>query len=236
MDLRFFRVFSTELLKLATEVLDSDIRARLAEKKGKEYLEGGKLPSNSAEEQDSQIKIAYRLADPTANPGASFDLFKRRKKKGKQSDPERHAETYKKVMDTGATAAAGGFLGNRLVRTGYDISNKIRPYAPTTEQFLEGGKIVHKMPFPAEGMPKVQWRNMPGGAHVLSTALGAGLALADMHYRRRAGLHKDEPQKKLAFASPATELAAGQRRQSVLKVPHAGHKPAVPGLTGRAMP
>lgn len=235
MDLRFFRVFSTELLKLAVEIQDPDIRRALAEKKGKEYLVGGQLPSNAPNEQDSQIKIGWRVgaSDPDVNPVSTFDSFGPRKSKKERAD------TYKKVMDTAATGVGGAFLGNRITGMGYNISN-LKPFLPRTETMLEGGKLVEKA---LEGAPKLKWREMPAKMHAVSALAGAGLALADRAYRRRSGLQQDKVdqsasgQAKLAFTSPAEELSsASHRGKTVQKITRVGHKPAVPGLTGRLMP
>ena len=46
MNLLAYRAFATELLKIAVDLRDSDIRKLMADRAGKEYLEGGELPTS----------------------------------------------------------------------------------------------------------------------------------------------------------------------------------------------
>ncbi len=58
MNLLGYRAFATELLKIATEVRDPEIRAMIAESNGKEYLQGGRLNANAETETNFKPKIA----------------------------------------------------------------------------------------------------------------------------------------------------------------------------------
>jgi hypothetical protein len=58
MNLREYRAFSTELMKLASGILDHDVRILLADRRGEEYLQGGQLPSNHPSETNFTPKIA----------------------------------------------------------------------------------------------------------------------------------------------------------------------------------
>ena len=59
MTTRSYRAFSTELLKIATEVADAEIRKLLAERRGEEYLPGGQLPSNTQAEAQYMPKFGF---------------------------------------------------------------------------------------------------------------------------------------------------------------------------------
>jgi hypothetical protein len=58
MSLLGYRAFSVELMKIATEVQDADIRAMVAESRGKEYLQGGRLATNTEVETNFKPKLA----------------------------------------------------------------------------------------------------------------------------------------------------------------------------------
>lgn len=58
MSLLGYRAFATELLKIATEVRDADIRAMIAYGKGQEYLPGGELKTNTEVETNFKPKLA----------------------------------------------------------------------------------------------------------------------------------------------------------------------------------
>jgi hypothetical protein len=58
MNLLGYRAFATELMKIATEVQDADIRAMIAEGKTKEYLPGGELKTNTEIETNFKPKLA----------------------------------------------------------------------------------------------------------------------------------------------------------------------------------
>jgi hypothetical protein len=103
--LRSFRIFSSEIMKAAAKVDDADVQALLADRKGEEYLKGGKLPSNTAEEIQYERKMAanFNAGYTNAGVGASggFDLSSKTKKNNK----------YQKVRDYAASAGKGGLTG-----------------------------------------------------------------------------------------------------------------------------
>jgi hypothetical protein len=98
--LRQLRAFSVEMMKLAADVQDADIRDLLAFRRGEEYLPGGQLESNTEEEERHQSKLAD--FDPKMGLAAgSFDLRARKKK---------HND-YQKARDYTTTGLKGGLTG-----------------------------------------------------------------------------------------------------------------------------
>jgi hypothetical protein len=104
--LRTIRAFSVELMKIAAEVQDADIRKLLSERKGKEYLDGGRLLSNSAAEAEYAIKMAtsggYSAPVGLAVGSGSLDVLKSHKKK---------KNSYQTARDYAGTAMKGGLTG-----------------------------------------------------------------------------------------------------------------------------
>lgn len=96
--LRTIRAFSVELMKLAAQVKDADIQKLLADRRGEEYLSGGKLPSNTVEEE--QQKLANYDSIGVAAAGM-HDLRAKKKKKN----------TYQKARDYAGSAIKGGLTG-----------------------------------------------------------------------------------------------------------------------------
>lgn len=97
--LRTIRAFSAELMKLAAKIQDADIQKLLADRKGEDYLSGGKLPSNSIEDEQ-QAKVAnYDGIGVTA--AGMHDLGAKKKKKN----------TYQKARDYVGTGIKGGLTG-----------------------------------------------------------------------------------------------------------------------------
>jgi hypothetical protein len=88
------------MMKLAAGVPDAGIQELLAYRRGEEYLTGGQLESNTAEEAVYQAKMAF---DPKMGLAAgNYDLKAKTKKKD---------STYQKVRDYGATGLKGGLTG-----------------------------------------------------------------------------------------------------------------------------
>lgn len=110
MNLRGYRSFSTEFLKIAVELQDSDVRALLADRRGKEYLEGGRLRTNAPADTNYQPKLAskkrkgLKAIHPLATP---LDrLSSTTKTKGK----------YQGARDTALTAVGGALTGGSALK------------------------------------------------------------------------------------------------------------------------
>lgn len=104
--LRTIRAFSVELMKEASKIMDADIRKLLAERKGEEYLEGGRLPTNTEAEIPFQTKVAsngsYTAPRNMATTSGAIDVLDSHKKKHNR---------YQKVRDYTGTAMRGGLTG-----------------------------------------------------------------------------------------------------------------------------
>ena len=106
MSLRQLRSFTAEMMKLAADIQDADIRGLLAFRRGEEYLEGGKLPANTAlEESELHLtKAAYDSGIGLAASG-SYDM----KSKTKEDN------AYQKARDYSASGVKGGLTGLGLL-------------------------------------------------------------------------------------------------------------------------
>lgn len=104
--LRTIRAFSVELMKEAAQIGDADIRKLLAERKGEEYLEGGRLPANTEAEVPYVSKMAnqgkYTAPRDIATASGAVDVLKSHKKKHNR---------YQKIRDYSGTAMRGGLTG-----------------------------------------------------------------------------------------------------------------------------
>ena len=100
--IRSFRAFSVELVKQAMRSYDADTQALLSERRGEEYLEGGKLLSNTAAEAKYVVKLSF---DDSTRAGliASdiHNLSAKRKKNNK----------YQVIRDYAGTGIKGGLTG-----------------------------------------------------------------------------------------------------------------------------
>ncbi len=100
--LRTIRAFSTELMKLAAGIKDADIQKLLANRKGEEYLPGGKLQSNSIEDEMLTEKQAAGYQAPMGMAASgNYDLKAKKKK----------PNTYQKLRDYAGTGVKGGLTG-----------------------------------------------------------------------------------------------------------------------------
>lgn len=101
--LRTIRAFSSELMKIASGIkYDADVRKLLAERRGEEYLDGGRLLTNTeAEAPYAQQKIAYSNFHAGLSSG-SFDVLGSKKKKNNH---------YQTARDYAGTALKGGLTG-----------------------------------------------------------------------------------------------------------------------------
>lgn len=100
MSLRQLRSFSVEMMKLAADIQDADIRSLLAFRRGEEYLEGGKLPANTALEDEELHLTKMGNFDSRIGLAASdsYDLRSKTKKDNK----------YQKARDYATSGAKGG--------------------------------------------------------------------------------------------------------------------------------
>ena len=101
--LRTIRAFSTELMKLAAGIKDADIQKLLSNRKGEEYLPGGKLPSNSIEDEmltEKQAAGGYTAPVGMAASG-NYDHHAKKKK----------PNTYQKLRDYAGAGVKGGLTG-----------------------------------------------------------------------------------------------------------------------------
>lgn len=102
-DLRTIRAFAVEMLKIAADIKDSDIRKLLAERKGVEYLEGGELPSNREEALylPKMAGLGGYEAPIGMAAGSMYDLQAKKKKHN----------NYQKIRDYGTTGVKGALTG-----------------------------------------------------------------------------------------------------------------------------
>lgn len=202
-----YRAFATELTKIA--LVDYEVRAKRAEKKGEEYLYGGRIKDNSVEETNFVPKIAapkgkgnlkqdkgedvYGGAYKTASNKASIHV-------GNLKQDKKDKSPYETARNTALTGMSGMFAGPAFI--------KLR-------ESIRGGDF-----------------KAPGKHHAIAAGLGAGVALADRAYRHRTG---QDLTKQAAFSSqtfsPGRQLRAGQetRRFHDTDV-HTTAKPQPPGL------
>lgn len=121
MDILGYRAFATELLKIATEVRDPDIRAMIAESNGKEYLNGGALRTNSEVETNFKPKLAAGFMAYT--PVGTYNV------RGKK--PTATGTGYETASNFAGTALRGGMTGAgaatlaHTLRRGHDL--KLHP-------------------------------------------------------------------------------------------------------------
>ena len=120
MNVRTLRSFSTELLKIAGEALDADVRKLHADRKGKEYLVGGELPSNPG------TPWAEKLANMLM--AAGMTNFKADKK-----DPG----VYQHVRDWGWRGAQGAAAGAGMTQ----LAKNMRGAGMTAKNYRQGAGI-----------------------------------------------------------------------------------------------
>lgn len=127
MNLLGYRAFATELLKIATEVRDPDIRAMIAEAKGKEYLNGGALRANSEVETNFKPKLAANFMAFT--PVGTYNILGKRRPEAQPSSAyERASGTAGAALKGGMTGAGAGTLIHTL-RHGHDLRMAPKPLA-----------------------------------------------------------------------------------------------------------
>jgi len=100
MNTRFFRSFSTELMKIASGIPDdAGIRELLADREGEEYLPGGELPSN-----EPGSAMLQKLGGPFALAAGAHDLHAKTKIDSPYQGTRDHAVAAGKGALTGAAA------------------------------------------------------------------------------------------------------------------------------------
>lgn len=215
MNLLAYRAFVTELVKIALELQDSDVRKLMADRAGKEYLEGGELPTNFRgqgadrgyvpELQKKASQTGLGSMDPTTTP---LDRLR-----SKVKSPG----AYQNARDTAMTGLGGALTGGAVVRG----VQAFRKYDPTGANYFS---------------PKT---------YMAAAAVGAGAGLADRLYRHRHELKfgkqeppQPQPQTKVANLSSATfspgrELDRGHKVGHFQNKVHMGTPAPAAGLMGK---
>ncbi len=177
--LRTIRSFSTELMKVAAEIQDADIRRLLSERRGEEYLVGGKLHSNAMMEGNeyAQKMAGYsRFQNPAGfarGTGALDVLTPKREEKN----------TYDKVRDYAGTGLKGGLTGLGIL----GASNAMRGHFGSPVGHAATRKAMHSAR--------------------LAFAGGAGFAIADRAARSKdKTAFVVSPNAGSSFKSPAESL------------------------------
>jgi len=201
------RAFSTELVKLAMEIKDPDIQALQAEKKGKEYLQGGRLPANTEAETSFVPKIAsitgWRSPARLAATGMDMD-----------SPVDSPHNRYAKAKDWMMTGVKGVTTGAGLMGLGHALVKA--PMAPGAT-FSEGLKA---------SVPALR-----AGA-----LLGGGLAIGDKlltHHLKKKEMMKQAMLGSQTF-TPARELKASGETAHFENMIHKGPGVRPSGLMGTA--
>ncbi len=156
MNLLTYRSFSTELLKIANDLGDADIRALLSERRGEEYLQGGKLEENKAVPAErvvpagtSNVKIAnFAVAAPgilRAHKKDDSPAYQNLRDTGiktfggaaagaggaKLLSEMAGKPAVPRTLRVGAAIGAGAALADRAIRHRSEIKNALQPKAKT---------------------------------------------------------------------------------------------------------
>ncbi len=215
MNLLGYRAFATELLKIATEVRDPEIRAMIAESNGKEYLQGGRLNANAETETNFKPKIAspYMHGYEVGRKLASLMGFSQKIAAGfmaytpvgtynvRGKKPTAQGSGYETASNFAGTALRGGMTGAGAATLGHTL--------------MRGHE--------AKLLPKHLGAAVAGGA---------GLALADRAFRRHAMKKQLTKLANMGTFSPARQLHSTQSQGDFEnKVHHTPLKPAA-GIIG----
>lgn len=180
--LRTIRAFTVEMLKIAADIKDADIRKLLAERRGEEYLEGGRLLTNTEQEAKYFPKMAGVGGGYTAPVGmsasGSYDLKARKKKDN----------TYQKLRDYATTGTKGALTGLGIL----GASNAMRGRFGSPSAGLEAVRAARQ-------------------ARRVAT-IGASAAVLDRAYRHDEFTKEAlvNPKPETPFRSPRQELSRGQ--------------------------
>lgn len=190
MSIRRLRSFSTELMKIASEILDADVRMLLAERRGDEYLPGGQLPSNDPRETNFVPKIAAympsRALMASNMMGSSINL--------KNEHPAGKAE---KTYLTGRDYLSAGVRGTTAGLGALAAAKTLLP----------------------EKLEKAMTKNHKAYGR-LASGIGVASMLGDLTYRRhklkQLNAHREkrafvQANPNASFGSPATQLANSRR-------------------------
>ena len=180
--LRTIRAFAVEMLKIAADIKDADIRKLLAERKGEEYLDGGRLLTNTEQEAKYFPKMASGFGGYSPPVGmsasGSYDLTARKKKNN----------TYQKLRDYTVTGTKGALTGLGVL----GASNAMR------------GRFGS----PSTGLDAVRAARQARRA----ATIGASAAVLDRAYRHDEFSKEAmvSPKLETPFRSPQQELSRGQ--------------------------
>jgi hypothetical protein len=106
MSLLFYRSFATELMKIASGLLDADIRRLLAERAGDpDYLEGGELPANAPPIEKNSF-LSYM-------PPSTYNV------RGKR--PTGEGSAYETASNLSSSALKGGMTGGGVYALGHNL-------------------------------------------------------------------------------------------------------------------
>jgi hypothetical protein len=123
MNLLGYRAFATELLKIAIALQDSDIRKLMADRAGKEYLEGGELATNFRGQGADQgyvpelQKKAYAYESGTLPTSGAMDFHAR--KKG--------PKIYQSIRDYSIAGLKGALTGAGVGGLYHGLSGYVAP-------------------------------------------------------------------------------------------------------------
>lgn len=99
--LRTIRAFTVEMLKIAADIKDADIRKLLAERRGEEYLAGGRLLSSQDDGYFPKTAASGYQAPISMSVSGNYDLKARTKKNN----------SYQKLRDYSTTGVKGALTG-----------------------------------------------------------------------------------------------------------------------------
>jgi hypothetical protein len=102
--LRTIRSFTVEMLKIAADIKDADIQKLLTERQGKEYLEGGRLQTNTFDEAPPLIKMSLSGGYRAPVGMAASDNYNLKSHKKKDN-------AYQKARDYATTGVKGALTG-----------------------------------------------------------------------------------------------------------------------------
>ena len=138
MNIRFYRAFSTEMMKIAAEIADSDIRKLLAERRGEEYLEGGGLLTNAISENFSTPTNAImKSASYAASSYLPPDTYSVRGKK-----PTGKGSNYETASNYASSGLKGGMTGAGVYALKHNLHHGLEGGAPAMRRGHLGGAVA----------------------------------------------------------------------------------------------
>lgn len=240
MQLLGYRAFVTELVKIATEVRDPDIRAMIAEANGKEYLQGGRLATNTEIETNFKPKLAVSyqwLKGHVARGAASASDARLGKFTSNMKNLSNTASSEPIQGQAGLAAEYGKrMLTNRKIESHFSKTAGFMGYTPPSAYNWRGKKPTGQGTAYETGSNFASTA-LKGGmtgagaatlAHTLrhghdlkiaprhlgaAVALGGGVALADRAMRRNSVI-KQQQMRKTAMLNSETFTPARQLHAS----------------------